>query len=129
MKLKGSILVALACFAGLSLFLLTEGSLAQEPGPAIYGITYVMGVAANGVYVEFSIQHGDDDDCWSYHDQGDGNYHVGRLWNWGYWTLEATFWRNDSLFYAKTYGYRQQSNPHADNVDLYLLFLDDTPDR
>lgn len=129
MKAKGFLVLAAACFVAASFFLLAEVSFAQEPGPAIYGITYVMGVATDDVYVEFSIQHGDDDYCWSYEDQGHGNYHVGRLWNWGYWTLEATLWRNDSLFYRGAHGYRQQSNPHADNVDLHLLFFDDTPDR
>jgi len=130
MKAKGIFVLAAACFVAASFFLLTEVAFEDEaPGPAIYGITYVNGVAKDGVLVQYTIEHGNPDQCQSYEDQGHGNYLVGRLQDWGYWTLEANYTSNDSLYCRTSHGYRQRYNPHADNVDLYLLFCDDEPTK
>jgi len=124
MKAKGFLILAVACFVLVALAVLKEGARSEDPAPnpALYGITYVEGVATNYVYVQFSIQHGGYYYTYSYHDQGDGNYLVGRSSNWGDWCVWATYTRNDSSFLACVDGERQQSNPHPDEVALYLVY-------
>jgi len=124
MKAKGILIIAVACFVLVGLAVLKEGARSEDPipMPALYGITYVENVAESWVLVKYTIQHGDYDECWSFEEQGDGNYLVGRSHDWGTWCLWATYTRHDSTFAGCANGDRQQSNPHADEVDIYLVY-------
>jgi hypothetical protein len=131
MKSKGILLIGVACLMAVSLFLLRSAvSEEEEDNPAIYGITYVNGVATNDVLVEYEIEHGNDDDCTSFqYGVQAGNYLVGKSKDWGSWHIYASFTRNDTLYCKHRYGTRTQYNPNPDEVDLYLLFCDYNPQK
>jgi hypothetical protein len=125
MKAKGILIIAVACFVLVGLAVLKEGARSDEPqfpAPALYGVTYVEGVATNGVYVRFSIEHGGYDYCTSYNNQGDGNYLIGESSDWGDWCVWATYTDSTGTYLACADGYRQQGNSHADQVNVYLEY-------
>jgi hypothetical protein len=124
MKAKGILIIAVACFVLVALAVLKEGARSDEPAPnpALYGITYVENVATDNVLVRYTITHGEYDDCWSFECQGHGNYLVGGSSDWGNWCLWASYTRHDSTFVGCEHGRREQNNPHADEVDIYLVY-------
>lgn len=124
MKAKGFLILAVACFVLVALAVLKEDARSDDPAPnpALYGITYVENIAENYVLVRYTITHGDYDECYSGYGQQDGEYLIGRSSDWGTWCLWATYTRNDSSFVGCANGDRQQSNPHPDEVDLYLVY-------
>jgi hypothetical protein len=123
MKAKGILIIGLICFLATGLVLLKQTARSDNPAPnpALMGITYVEGVATNGVRVDFTIQHGGYDWDISGHVVQDGEYMVGQSSEWGNWCVWATYEDSGSYYMTCVDGYREQTNPDPDVVNLYLV--------